>query len=206
MKKKSGKISPPALASEEQPAQSRGKQELGEQDPDFTIQPGDEVVELVSDGTQDEGTRSHALYSLSLDVVEEFNNDAFPPFKVPAVAPFLPLERIQLMLAWKAAFEEELNSNYESMDRSSSTTGDKKYAEIMVVLANQDNYLNKCKAMIRGAKCNMELLREASAAKARHFYWVKQFVIINNLLVYRDFKSLEETQVVSCPCRMFDDI
>jgi hypothetical protein len=60
-KKKKGKISPPALASEEQPTQSPGKEELAEQDPDFTIQPGDEVVELVSNGTQDEGTRSYPL-------------------------------------------------------------------------------------------------------------------------------------------------
>ncbi len=60
--------------------------------------------------------------------------------------------------------------------------------------------------MIRSAKNNLELLKEANAAKAQYFRWVKQFVIINNLLVYRDFKSLEETQVVSCPCRMFDDI
>jgi hypothetical protein len=60
--------------------------------------------------------------------------------------------------------------------------------------------------MIRGAKGYMELLREANAAKAQYFCWVKRFVVINNLLVYRDFKSLEETQVVSYPCMMFDDI
>lgn len=64
------------------------------------------------------------------------------------------------------------------MDHSTSIITDKMYAEIMVVLANQDNYLNKCKAMIRGAKGNMELLREANAAKAQYFRWVKQFVVI----------------------------
>ena len=138
--------------------------------------------------------------------MEELHEEDFPPFKVPVVASFLPLEKTELMLAWKAAFDEELTNYCETVDHSSSIIGDKMYAEIMVVIDNQDNYLNKCKAMIRGAKGNMELLRVANAAKAQFFRWVEQFVIINNLLVYRDFKSLEETQVVSCSYRMFDDI
>ena len=182
------------------------KEELGKQDPDFTIQPGDEVVELVPDGTLDEGTRSHPLYSLFLDVVEELYEEDFPPYKVPVVAPFLPVEKNELMLAWKEVFDEELKAYCESVDHSTFIITDKMYAEIMVVLANQDNYLNKCKALIKAAKGNMEQLREANAAKAQYFRWVKQFVVINNLLVYRDFKSLEETQVVSCNYRMFDDI
>jgi hypothetical protein len=67
MNKKGGKVSSPALTSEEQPTQLPGKEEIGEQDPDFTTQSGDEVVELILDGTQNEGTRSHPLYSLLLD-------------------------------------------------------------------------------------------------------------------------------------------
>ncbi len=147
MKKKGGKVSPPAVASEEQPSHSSGKEKLGEQDPDITIQPGDEVVELVSDGTQDEETRRHHLYSLFLDVVEEFNDEDFPSFKVPTVAPFLPLERTELMLAWKAAFEEDLITYCQSVDHSSSIIGDKMFAEIMVVLANQEiqSYDQECK-------------------------------------------------------------
>jgi hypothetical protein len=103
---------------------------------------------------------------LFFDVVEEFNGEDFPPYKVPIVAPLLPLERTELMLAWRAAYEEKLNTYYQSVDHSSSIIGDKMYAEIMVVLANQGNYWNKCKAMIRSAKHNMELLKEASVAKA----------------------------------------
>ncbi len=156
-KKKGGNISPPAVPSEDQPSHLSDKEELGEQDPDFTIQPGDEVVELGLDETQDEGTQSYPLYSLFLDVVEEINDEDFPPFKVPIMAPFLPLERTELILAWKAGFEEDLITYCQSVDHSSSIIGVKMFAEIMVVLTNQDNYLNKCKVMIRGAKNNVEL-------------------------------------------------
>ncbi len=93
-KKKGGNDSQPAVPSEEQPSHLSDMADLGEQDPDFTIQPGDEVVELVPDGTQDEGTRSHPLYSMFLDVVEELYDDDFPPYKVPVVAPFLPVEKV----------------------------------------------------------------------------------------------------------------
>jgi hypothetical protein len=91
---------------------------------------------LVPDGTQDEGTRSHPLYSLFLDVVEEINDEDFPPFKVPIMALFLPLERTELILAWKAAFEEDLITYCQSVDHSSSIIGDKMYGEMMVVLTN----------------------------------------------------------------------
>jgi hypothetical protein len=49
----------------------------------------------------------------------------FPPFKVPVVAPFLLLEMTELMLAWKAAFDEELSNYYDTVDHSSSIIGDK---------------------------------------------------------------------------------
>ncbi len=91
---------------------------------------------MVPDGTQDEGTRSHPLYSLFLDVVEEINDEDFPPFKVPIMALFLPLERTELILAWKAAFEEDLITYCQSVDHSSSIIGDKMYGEMMVVLTN----------------------------------------------------------------------
>ncbi len=58
----------------------------------------------------------------------------------------------------------------------------------------------------QGCKKQRGTIKEANAAKAQYVHWVKQFVIINNLLVYRDFKSLEETQELSCLCRMLDDI
>jgi hypothetical protein len=46
---------------------------------------------VIADGKLNEGARSHPLYSFFLDIVEEFNDDDFPPDKVPVVAPFLPL-------------------------------------------------------------------------------------------------------------------
>jgi hypothetical protein len=45
----------PTQSSEEEPTQTPGKDEFGGQDPDFTMQPGNEVVDLVPDGTQDKG-------------------------------------------------------------------------------------------------------------------------------------------------------
>jgi hypothetical protein len=73
------------------------------------------------------------------------------------------------MLAWKAAFDEEVNSYCESVEHSSSIIGDKIYAEIMVVLANQDSYLNKCKTFIKGAKGNVEQLGDAMLLRPSTF-------------------------------------
>ncbi len=49
-------------------------------------------------------------------------------------------------------FDEEVKKYCESLDQSSSIIGDKMYAQIMTVLANQDSCLNICKSMIEEAK------------------------------------------------------
>ncbi len=68
--------------------------------------------------------------------MEEINDEDSPPFKVPIMAPVLPLERTELILVWKAAFEEDLITCCQSVDHSSSIIGVKMCAKIMVVLTN----------------------------------------------------------------------
>jgi hypothetical protein len=92
------------------------------------------------------------------------------------------------------------------VDQPCSITGDKILCSNYIVLANQDNCLNMCKAIIKEGKGNAEQSRDATAHQTQHFCWVKGFVMLKHSLVYQDFESLEETQVVSCPTRMFDDI
>ncbi len=43
--------------------------------------------------------------------MEELHDEDVTVYKVPVVASVLPLERSELMLAWKASFDKELNSS-----------------------------------------------------------------------------------------------
>jgi hypothetical protein len=60
-KKKDGKGTPQASASEEQPNEPPGKEESGKPAPDVTPEPANDEVVVVPDATQDEGTRTHPL-------------------------------------------------------------------------------------------------------------------------------------------------
>jgi hypothetical protein len=52
------------------------------------------------------------------------------------------------MSAWKALFDAAMANHCESVNQSGSITGFKILCSNFIVLANQENFLNMCKAMI----------------------------------------------------------
>jgi hypothetical protein len=71
------------------------------------------------------------------------------------------------MSAWKALFDAAMANHCESVNQSGFITGFKILCSNFIVLANQENCLNMCKAMIKEAKGNAEQLRDTNACPGR---------------------------------------
>jgi hypothetical protein len=117
--------------------------------------------------------------------VEDTSQDEFPPLPAPELAPYVALERDDVVTSGKVAFDAGVGGHCKIIDQSSSIVGNLVFCQI---------------SAIKAASSYKEKLRDASNYKAKHFSSVKT----NNVLAFRDFKTFEEAQVVSQMGRIFD--
>lgn len=110
--------------------------------------------------------------------------------------------------AWRSAFEEDIKEHHEQVGSNTGLLTEEAYTDIMLFMQNMDELSAEATAEIKLKRLLKDKpgMKAALAKKAMHIRWQKKFELLNDVLVFSEYATVEEAQVVSHTGRMFDDL
>jgi len=111
-------------------------------------------------------------------------------------------------VTWRSAFEEDIKVHLKQVGCNTDLITEEAHNDMMLLMLNMEELSIEA---TRDFKSNRTLkdepgLKAALAKKAMHNRWQKRLELLNDVLVFTKYATVEEAQVVSHTGRIFDDL